>query len=481
MPKAYHLGDVKSYRSCPRLFFLMQRTFRTPYFSFIQLPMSLKEALIQKVKASDYALGYRGMDATSSFALYQAHVWSFNLRFEAKGLRVKVPGLYRGPEGTQLYFTSLSMNPRIEDKNYFASILWVLQQNGIEISKIQVMYLNKDYIRQDGLDIDACFHLSSDFIKNTGHNQGDILEHCLKRPPSYEEDLLQMAAVDACDTFELSLEECPLKEKCEAFETCFKAEHTLVRQHQLERLVERGLDPKETDQPLSRTDYAQIQAFITQKRFVDFISLKNWLNNVSHPTLTFVDFEWDTYGLPPYAGMHPMDVLPFQFSMHIKTQEGLQHREFLGDGDCREAFIQSFLNHIPSEGPIFAYNAFGAEVIRLQHLARQFPVYEEALNDVIARFVDLASLFVGGVIYDEKMQGSFSLKNLIKAIDPDLSYETLAIKHGMEAVMHYRTLQDEEGDEVKRQALLSYCHMDTLAMVKVFEWCEMLLKEEDHA
>jgi predicted RecB family nuclease len=73
------------------------------------------------------------------------------------------------------------------------------------------------------------------------------------------------------------------------------------------------------------------------------------------------------------------------------------------------------------------------------------------------------------------MRGSFSLKNLIHAIDPELSYESLAISHGIQAVLHYRNLSDEEDDGITREALLSYCHMDTFAMVKVFEWLKTLI------
>ena len=73
------------------------------------------------------------------------------------------------------------------------------------------------------------------------------------------------------------------------------------------------------------------------------------------------------------------------------------------------------------------------------------------------------------------MKGAYSLKRIIEAIHPELSYENLAISHGMDAVYHYRNLvDDEEQDEVKA-ALLSYCRMDTLAMVKVFQWLESLV------
>lgn len=475
MVKSYHLSDLKAYRTCPKLFWLKQRVESQPYFSFLQMPMSMKDALIQKVHASDLGLGFRGMTLEDSLDLLEKHEWVFNARFEAEGLRVKVAGLHKVDKGYDLYFTSLSSYPKIEDKTYHSQVLWVLDHCSIPIKSIQVCYLNRDYVRRDTLDMDQCFLLSSHYLKNTGFDQGDILETVRKKSLNLEQDVQQMKGIDEHDVFDWPYDECPLMDKCEHYQTCFPSIE--LEKGISQSLIQRAENPKPNDPPLQRNEYAQLQAHYQKRRFVDHLALANWFSTHHHDCITFVDFEWDSYGIPPYHSMHPLDVLPFQFSMHIRTQGVLSHKEFLGDGDCREAFIQAFIEACPSEGPILAYNAFGAEVIRLQHLSTQFPQYKEALESLITRFVDLATLFVGGVIYDERMNGSFSLKQLLQVVDPEHSYESLAIKHGLEAVVHYRTLQDEEEDKLKREALLSYCHMDTLAMVKVYEWCETLLKE----
>ena len=134
----------------------------------------------------------------------------------------------------------------------------------------------------------------------------------------------------------------------------------------------------------------------------------------------------------------------------------------------------SLLNHLPADGPLFAYNAFGAEAIRLRQLAEQFPQYQTALQAVIDRFVDLALIFIDGIVYDATMKGAYSLKRIIEAVNPELSYEKLAISHGLDAVYHYRNLSDDEEQDEVREALLSYCRMDTLAMVKVYQWLKTL-------
>jgi predicted RecB family nuclease len=144
-------------------------------------------------------------------------------------------------------------------------------------------------------------------------------------------------------------------------------------------------------------------------------------------------------------------------------------------------FIESLLSNIPSEGSILCYNAFGAEALRLNELGRQFPQYQEALDGVVARMVDLAQLFTDGVVYLSSMRGAYSLKSVIQAIDPSLNYDQLSISHGLEAVSHYRNLANLDDEADVRDALLKYCKMDTLAMVEVLAWLKSLVKEDSHA
>lgn len=477
---SFHYSDLRAYNICPKLFWHKQHADRPAFFAFMQMQMALKDVLIEKLQLTHYALGERGMDAQLSLDLIQKNEWVINARFEYGDLRIKVPALHKQEEGYELYFSSMSLYPKIEDRTYFSTVLWVLKENGIKIIKIHEMYFNKDYIREENLDINLCFNLSTRFLKASGFDQGDILEVCLKKEIHPENNLHQMRALIYVDEFNLELDECPLGQRCTFFKECFpsfKEDPLSISQ----KLLDRYNYPENSHTPISRSDYAQLQAYLNKERFVDHMALANWLKTHAAPTISFVDFEWDSYGIPPFEKMKPFDVLPFQYSLHILKGDELLHKEFLGDGDTRLDFIQQLLADVPKEGPIIAYNAFGAEVLRLQELALQFPQYKEEIAQLIPRFVDLASLFVGGVIYDEKMEGQFSLKQIVKVIDPDLSYEDLAISHGMEAVKHYRSMQDEESDEIIREALLTYCQMDTYAMVKIYEWVRELHKEENYA
>jgi hypothetical protein len=70
------------------------------------------------------------------------------------------------------------------------------------------------------------------------------------------------------------------------------------------------------------------------------------------------------------------------------------------------------------------------------------------------------------------MKGSFSQKKVLPALVPDLSYEDMEIGDGVMAMLGYRKMcGSQDPDEVAglRKALLDYCRLDTLGMVRLFE------------
>ena len=77
--------------------------------------------------------------------------------------------------------------------------------------------------------------------------------------------------------------------------------------------------------------------------------------------------------------------------------------------------------------------------------------------------------------YTPDMKGSFSIKNVLPALVPELSYDGMAINDGGIASVAYESLLTEENfitiQEIKEQ-LLEYCKLDTLAMVKILEKLE---------
>jgi hypothetical protein len=69
--------------------------------------------------------------------------------------------------------------------------------------------------------------------------------------------------------------------------------------------------------------------------------------------------------------------------------------------------------------------------------------------------------------------GSCSIKNVLPAVVPEMSYEGMAVANGQDAGLAWESLvrgdvQGSERDKIRR-ALLDYCGQDTLAMVKLLD------------
>ena len=68
--------------------------------------------------------------------------------------------------------------------------------------------------------------------------------------------------------------------------------------------------------------------------------------------------------------------------------------------------------------------------------------------------------------------GVYSIKKVLPALVPELSYEELPIKEGETASLTFSQMIQGtfEGDlEETRKHLLAYCKMDTLAMVEILQ------------
>ena len=175
--------------------------------------------------------------------------------------------------------------------------------------------------------------------------------------------------------------------------------------------------------------------------------------------------------------MKPLDVLCFEFALYYIDENGhMENRTFVGTGDCRKEFIEGLIEALPSTGPILAYNAEGAEQLRLTELGEMYPEYKERLDAINARFIDLATPFIEGLVYDTRMAGNYTLKKLVD-ICSDYSYADLDIYDGMEAVYNWRDIDKNRAlDENKIvEDLKQYCSLDAYGLFLVYKWLITLL------
>ncbi len=185
----------------------------------------------------------------------------------------------------------------------------------------------------------------------------------------------------------------------------------------------------------------------------------------------YLDFETIGLAVPSWIGVRPYMPVPFQWSCHTHHADGrLEHAEFLdvsGD-DPRRPCAESLLEHLKEDGIVLAYNA-GFEKRVLRSLADHLPDLRERLLAVRARTVDLLPL-VRRAYYHPLQKGSWSIKRVLEALAPELSYKGLkGIHHGDEAQLAWLQAVAAGAEEKTRLSgqLREYCKHDTLAMVKI--------------
>jgi hypothetical protein len=191
--------------------------------------------------------------------------------------------------------------------------------------------------------------------------------------------------------------------------------------------------------------------------------------------LYYLDFETINPGIPKYQGTRPYQQVLFQYSLLINQTEDseLQHKEYLANPnkDPRIGFIEQLISDCGDSGDILVYN-IGFERGRLNELIEQFPEHKAPLQCIIERLKDLMIPFQNKWYYTPEMRGSYSIKSVLPALIPELSYNDLNINDGGTASSTFQSMINGsfKGDELStRKDLLEYCKLDTYAMVKIIE------------
>ena len=209
--------------------------------------------------------------------------------------------------------------------------------------------------------------------------------------------------------------------------------------------------------------------------------IKEELSKLKYP-LYFADFETVNPALPRFAGMRPYDQIPFQWSVHVQREPGTvpEHFEFLATdkSDPRRAFISALCDALGDRGSIVVYHQ-QFESQRLLDLASWLPEFAGRIEKIQSRLWDLLPI-IRDHVYDPAFGGSFSLKSVLPALVPEMSYAGLEVADGQAAGLAWESLVRGELDggerEKIRKALLDYCGQDTLAMVRLVESLRQISK-----
>jgi len=353
----------------------------------------------------------------------------------------------------------------------------VLRENGVPLGRLNLVRLNGAYVSDGTLDL-ARLLTREDFTDRVA--------------PLLEEVAAEMdAAHDVLTLAELPAPPCACMYKGRSSQcTTFAfinpgvpdySVHDLTRigasPKKLEALIDRGILAVEDvpdDVDLSLPQRHQVEAARRRTTFVDEAPLASFLDALSFP-VAFLDYETYPSALPRFAGYGPFNHIPFQFSLHVVEGPGAApvHHEFLFTGrTCPDApFVAALKAGLPADGTVIVWNKPFEKGINAR-LAQRLPAEQAFLDAVNARVVDLMDVFSEQMVVHPKFRGKTSIKWVLPALVPELSYKGLAIQEGATASETWNAIVtgelEAEAAEKARVDLLTYCGLDSLAMVEIW-------------
>ncbi|MBN8702695.1 MAG: DUF2779 domain-containing protein [Bacteroidetes bacterium] len=352
---------------------------------------------------------------------------------------------------------------------------YVIKNAGIAIENFYLILIDPDYIRGKELDLAKLFSVTCVTDRLIELQDRIVTQVNIAKNALAESQAPEIGVGEHC----FSPYDCDFKGHCWSNlpkESVFELSG-VSKKDQLD-LYNQGIvkitDIKDSS-VFKKSTQTQIDSAISNNPTVDKDGLNQFIGQVKYP-IYFLDFETFMPAVPYFEGNKPYQHTPFQYSLHIYKDEKstLEHKEFLAEpfGDPRIPFMQSLINDLGVDGTILVYNiSFERQI--LKDLIKKYPVYADKLKEITNRMVDLIIPFENKYYYHPAMKGSHSMKYVLPALFPELSYDKLVIKSGAVAMMAFEKLY-HENDIIKicetKDALKEYCKLDTLGMVKIFDY-----------
>jgi CRISPR/Cas system-associated exonuclease Cas4 (RecB family) len=390
----------------------------------------------------------------------------FEAAFLAGNYIAKADILVREAGGWELIEVKSSINAKDELIDDMAYTKVVAQAAGFSPSSIRLMLIDKNY--RLGMPDERLFV------------QSDVTEQVLARVEEFRR------VVDQVDSVTGAPEE-PEPElkynckQCEYFGECVGegVESPIfniprLRQTAIEQLIESGITSiRDVPDSFSLSDnQRQVVECVRRGTMQVDPALRQKLAKIRWPAY-YLDFETMMTALPLWPGIAPYERIPVQYSLHIRESPAseISHKEYLAkpDRDCRRDLAERLIEDLAGNESIITYSSF--EKTTISALGRLFPDLSAHLQSLTRRIVDLEPCIK--CINHPEFCGRTSIKVVLPVLVPGLSYDGLEIANGDDALVIFAKMaQGMMGAEEmarKRAALLEYCKMDTLAMVRLHE------------
>ncbi|MBA3645398.1 MAG: DUF2779 domain-containing protein [Gemmatimonadaceae bacterium] len=376
--------------------------------------------------------------------------------------------LVRGPDGFTLIEVKQGTSATAEHRYDLALQAVIMREAGVPITRFELMHLNRECRYPD---------LSNLFVRD------DLTKEVEELIPAVElalDHLLPVAKRNNVPLAQLGAR-CTAPRECAFIARCWPtvdADHIryLYRLNKdkavsFEKAGVSRIQDLPDDLMLGAVPARQRRCLREGEIFVEKEALVGALLNIVHP-VAHIDFETVMFAIPRWNGCRPYDNIPVQMSAHVVDADGnATHHSWIAQdsGDPRLAIGPAIVKACDGVSTVTAYNAsFEKRCIEL--VADACPEIAPRLREIAEGIVDLLPM-VRDNLYHREFRGSFSLKRVLPALVPEMTYEGLEISEGQTAsaqlmAMLYRqnTMSTEERTKMEH-ALLAYCERDTEAMI----------------
>lgn len=397
----------------------------------------------------------------------------FQKTFTDRQFSVRTDSLIHKPASDSYDLYEVKSGTSVKKENlYDVAFQFLIVKKQIKIDWVFILHLDSDYIRYSFLDLAELFLAE------------DVTQEVLNRLDEVDK-LRDIALETALNPSSEGIQPCLNPKSCPCVEICFPGlpEYSIFDIPRLSakkkiELVDQGIiDIKDlpTTFALNAKQRLIVEVAQSKQEVINREAIQKEFQRFTFP-LYFLDYETCLLAIPLFDGYKAQQQMVFQYSLHkMESLDGvILHTEHLAitQDDPSNSLIRQLREDIGSTGTVFVWNK-SFEMTRNKELAFIHPEYAVFLEELNDRIYDLGDIINLGHYLHPKFKGSWSLKNVLAVMVPELSYEEMEICKGDQAMtawwaMINSTLSDEDVEKTKN-ALLEYCKLDTWAMVKIWE------------
>ena len=351
----------------------------------------------------------------------------------------------------------------------------VAERSGSKVGRSHVITMNGDYVRQGEIDVELLFTITD--VTDTVAERIAATETLIQNAIDYLDSEPVPSLVDYCIENKLDCRFIKLHFPNIPEYTVFDI--TRLNHDKRRQLLTDGIVDI-TDVPdgfkLSSKQQLQVTAAKTGEIVIDHEEIAKRINSWNYP-LHFLDYETFSYAIPQFNGIKPFQQMCFQYSLHTIENPGEEpkHSYFLshGNDDPPRAMAEKLKQDMSGDiGTVFVwYEPF--EKGRNTEMGEMFPEFADFFADVNSKIYDLMKIFSDSLYIHPNFKGKTSIKKVMPVLVPSLSYKELGIGDGGTAsIKWYRAATWDNMDAEEREQIFNdleiYCHLDTLAMVEIF-------------